>query len=132
LPEILRGADFWLKRINFSGTYITKVGYKTPETVKASRYAADNLRYQFNVNIEHKIVSKLSHSFNVRYFERFTLVKDFEEFYKGTIIDSRLAWTDTFGRIYLQANNLLSKKYVESNGITMPLRWVSLGFDAKF
>jgi vitamin B12 transporter len=127
----LRGSDFWLKRINVSGTYITKVSYTTSETVVASRYAADNLRYQFNVNIEHAIVSKLSHSFNVRYFERFNLVKGYEEFYKGTIIDSRLAWTDSWGRVFLQANNLLSKKYVESNGITMPLRWMSLGLEFK-
>jgi vitamin B12 transporter len=132
LSEILRGSDFWLKRVNVSGTYITKVGYERPETILLSRYAADNLRYQFNINIEHAIVSKLTHSFNVRYFERFTLAKDFEDFNKGTIIDSRLAWTDSFGRIFLQANNLFSKKYVETNGITMPLRWVSVGLELKF
>jgi vitamin B12 transporter len=132
LPEILRGSDFWLKRVNVSGTYITKVGYEKPETILASRYAADNLRYQFSVNVEHAIVSKLTHSFNVRYFERFTLAKGFEDFNQGTIIDTRLAWADTFGRVFLQANNLLSKKYVETNGITMPLRWVSLGLELKF
>jgi vitamin B12 transporter len=132
LPEILRGSDFWLKRVNVSATYITKVGYEKPETILLSRYAADNLRYQLNVNIEHAIVSKLTHSFNIRYFERFTLAKGFEDFNKGIIIDTRLAWTDSFGRIFLQANNLLSKKYVETNGITMPLRWVSLGLELKF
>jgi vitamin B12 transporter len=131
-PSGLRGPDFWLKRASISGTYITKVGYEKPETILLSRYAADNLRYQFNINIEHAIVSKLTHSFNVRYFERFTLAKGFEEFNQGTIVDSRLAWTDSWGRVFLQANNLLSKKYVETNGITMPLRWVSLGLELKF
>ena len=132
LPEILRGSNFWLKRINVSGTYITKVGYERPENILLSRYAADNLRYQFNVNVEHAIVSKLTHSFNIRYFERFTLAKGFEAFNQGTIVDTRLAWTDSWGRVFLQANNLLSKKYVETNGITMPLRWVSLGLELKF
>jgi vitamin B12 transporter len=131
LPEILRGSDFWLKRASISGTYITKVGYEKPENILLSRYAADNLRYQFNINVEHAIVSKLTHSFNVRYFERFTLAKGFEEFNQGIIVDSRLAWTDSWGRIFLQANNLLSKKYVETNGITMPLRWVSLGLELR-
>jgi hypothetical protein len=131
LPKILRGSDFWLKRVNVSATYITKVGYEKPETILLSRYAADNLRYQLNVNIEHAIVSKLTHSFNLRYFERFTLAKGFEDFNKGIIIDTRLAWTDSFGRIFLQVNNFLSKKYVETNGITMPLRWVSLGLELK-
>jgi vitamin B12 transporter len=131
LPEILRGADFWLKRASISGTYITKVGYERPENILLSRYAADNLRYQFNINVEHAIVSKLTHSFNVRYFERFTLAKGFEEFNQGTIVDSRLAWTDSWGRVFLQANNLLSRKYVETNGITMPLRWVSLGLELR-
>jgi vitamin B12 transporter len=131
-PSGLRGSGFWLKRASISGTYITKVGYEKPETILLSRYAADNLRYQFNINVEHSIVSKLTHSFNIRYFERFTLAKGFEEFNQGTIVDSRLAWTDSWGRVFLQANNLLSKKYVETNGITMPLRWVSLGLELKF
>ncbi len=129
MPTIGRGEDFWLKRVNISATYINKVNYITPETVKFSRYAADNLRYQANINITHALFGKLTHSFNTRYFERFILVKNYETYYKGVIADSRLMWTERWGRVFVQGNNLFNKKYVESNGITMPRRWFSVGFD---
>ena len=132
LPTILRGSDFWLKRLNVSATYLTTVKSTTPDSIKLSRYAADNLHFQANLNVEHAIFGKLTHSFNVRYFERFTIPVGNDDFYKGIIIDTRLTWTESFGRFYLQCNNLLSKKYVESNGITMPAKWVSLGLDATF
>jgi vitamin B12 transporter len=132
LPSILRGGDYWLQRIGLSVTYLSKIVNKQPVEVKASRYAADQLKYQVNFSIQSKIVGNLSHSLNIRYFERLTLPKGYEQYYKGFLTDWRLMWSESNYRLYLQVNNLFNKKYVESNGITMPRRWMSIGIDTQF
>jgi vitamin B12 transporter len=132
MPTLLRGGDYWLEKIGFSMTYISKVAYKKPIEVKASRYALDQLKYQINLTVESKIVGHLSQSFHLRYFERLTLPKGFEEFYKGYLADWRLMWTKPNYRLVAQVNNLFNKKYVESNGITMPRRWFSVGIETQF
>lgn len=132
MPAILRGGDYWLEKVSLSMTYISKIDYKQAAEVKASRYALDQLKYQVNLTVQNKIISRLSHSFNTRYFERFTLPSGYETYYKGFITDWRLMWTDSHFRLYAQVNNLFNKKYVESNGITMPQRWLSIGIDTYF
>lgn len=132
LPTILRGGDFWLQRVSLSATYLSKVAYNKGSEVKASRYAADQLKWQANVGLQTKIVGRLSQSINVRYFERIVLPKGYEDFYKGFLTDWRLTWTDKYFTIIAQANNIFNKKYVETNGITMPRRWLSIGLETQF
>lgn len=132
IPAVTRGDDYWLERIALSVTYISKADYRQPAEVKASRYALDQLKYQVNLSVESKIVRPLSQAFNLRYFERMTLPEGFERFYKGYIADWRLMWTTSNYRLLAQVNNLFNKKYVESNGITMPRRWFSVGVETQF
>jgi vitamin B12 transporter len=131
LPTILWGGDFWLQRISFSTTYLSKVAYGKSNEVKVSRYAADQLKWQANFSVQSKIFSRLSQSINIRYFERIVLPKGYEEQYKGFLTDWRLTWSEKHFRVIAQANNIFNKKYVESNGITMPRRWISIGLETQ-
>ena len=124
--------DHFIQKINLSGTFLYQVKYKTPQEVVLSRYAADNLRYQFSLNTDFRLWSKMGLSLNTRYFERFTLVKNYESYYKGIVADSRIYWRENKFLVYFQTNNLTDKKYVESNGITMPGRWMAIGMNVRF
>ena len=121
----------FVQKINISGTYLYSVKYKTPQDVVLSRYAADNLRYQLSLNADFRLWSKMGFSLNTRYFERFTLIKNYESYYKGLVADTRIYWKENKMMLYVQVNNLTDKKYVESNGITMPGRWIAIGANIK-
>ncbi|NJN34157.1 MAG: TonB-dependent receptor [Saprospiraceae bacterium] len=133
-PRLVLGLDdfFPIKKLNFGATYLPKIDYKTPSDRQLSRYAADQLRWQINFSTDFEVAKKFIPTLNVRYFERFTLPKGFDSAYKGFLTDVRLAWAEKNWRVFGQVNNLFNKKYTESNGITMPRRWFSVGLRRRF
>jgi vitamin B12 transporter len=120
-----------IQKIKLSFTYLTKIDYNKGQNIALSRYAADQLRSQINFSAQTKIYSHLSQGFNARYFERYTLPVGFEGFYKGVVADYKLLWSAKNYVINLQVNNILDKKYTESNGITMPGRWLTSGVEFR-
>jgi vitamin B12 transporter len=116
-----------IKFITLGTTIITNVDYVQAAEVKLSRYAADQLRYQVNGAINVEIAKNLNQTINARWFERYTLPKGFEQYYRGLLLDYKVQYNINSLEVHLQLNNILNKKYTESNGITMPGFWVSSG-----
>jgi vitamin B12 transporter len=113
--------------INFSSTYIPTVNYKKDLVYPLSRYASDLLRYQANLGVNATLLHHVGQSVNLRYFERYVLPKSYESNYSGWLLDYKASYKIKQGEFSLQVNNLTNKKYTESNGITMPGRWVMVG-----
>ncbi len=123
--------DF-IQKVSFGATFITKVDYNKGQNVGLSRYAADQLKSQLNANVQTKIYGNFSNSLNARYFERQTKPIGAEQYYEGILLDYKLLFNTNNFNVSASINNILDKKYAESNGITMPGRWFTLGIEYKY
>ncbi len=119
------GADFFIKRVSLSYSYIN--AEQQDLDVVASRYVLDNLRHQLTLGLEWKIVANLHNSIRFRYADRVT-----EAIGDYTLLDSRLSWLGKVASIYVEGTNILDTEYKETNLVTMPGRWLRAGINFKF
>ncbi len=113
-----------LSHLKFFYTYVQAELIDT-EQATFSRYALDNLRHQAMVQLDGRIIDKLSYSLTGRYLDRVSLDN-------YILVDAQLQYCWKKGKIWLQLNNLLNEKYTETSGIPMPGRWFNGGMSVKF
>ena len=101
-----------------------------------SLYALDYLRLKAYAHLELKLFKRLSLSLQYCFQQRDgeyvvsemkhsdAVVKAFEPV---QLIDARLQWTHNHGRLYLDANNLLNKAYMDRGNVLQPGLWMRLG-----
>ena len=90
-----------------------------------SRYALENLKHQVIGGLSVNLFSNLHYSIFARYNDRVTM-DDY------TVVDTKLSWqTDQF-TAYIKANNLTDEKYLETNLVEMPGRWILGGVQWRF
>ena len=96
-----------------------------------SKYALDYLRHKLTLSLEHKIVSKLSATWKCNYADRegsyADINKVIQPFKPYTLLETRFSWTDKKYSLYLDANNLLDKKYEDYGGLVQPGRNFTIG-----
>lgn len=119
--SVLPFGNDWL-RINSNFTYID--ADKGGDAV-ISRYAFENLLYQVTESFTWKYVPQLFHSVNFRYNDRANM----PDYY---VFDTRLNWVGKKANVFLDVTNVLDETYKETNLVTMPGRWIKLGFSYKF
>ncbi len=90
-----------------------------------SRYALENLKHQVIGGMSINIFSKLHYSIFARYNDRVTM-DDY------TVLDTKLTWQSDRFTAYLKANNLTDEKYLETNLVEMPGRWILGGVQWRF
>ena len=122
-PRILLGENNFLQNVQIG---FTSIDSEIPDTdVEFSRYVLENLNSQLTASIQHKIFSKLHHTFQFRRLDRVSM-DDY------TLLDSRLSWQENKWSIYLNANNILDTKYFETNLVEMPGTWIYGGVKIRF
>ena len=90
-----------------------------------SRYVLENLVHQVISGIDHKIVWKIYHHFQVRFNQR-------EKESAYWILDSRIYWDNDKGSsLFIEATNLADTQYTEVM-TPMPGRWFRAGFSHRF
>lgn len=101
-----------------------------------SLYTLDYLRLKAYAHLELKLFKRLSLSLQYCFQQRDgeyvvpemkhsdAVVKAFEPV---QLIDARLQWTHNHGRLYLDANNLLNKAYMDRGNVLQPGLWMRLG-----
>jgi len=109
--------------------------------VYKSVYAMEYLRNQLNVSLEHRIWSRLSANWQLRWRDREGAYIKYEDAVStGTLVsyspyatlDLKLQWTDSRYRLWVEGTNLTNHTYYDLGNIPQPGIVVLAGFGVKF
>ena len=97
-----------------------------------SQYSLEYLRHKVTAQLQMPIVALLNLTVNYRWQDRMGSYTDtngqIQSYHPYSIVDCRLAWdADTYS-LYMEANNLFSKKYVDYGNVPQPGTWLMAGF----
>ncbi|HCY40070.1 MAG TPA: vitamin B12 receptor [Prolixibacteraceae bacterium] len=126
--------DFFPEKVWKKPVFITKLGvnYSYSELNKNdynvfSYYVLDNLKQKLDIELNHKIWSKLKGSWRVSYQDRNGMRTQAEPYEPFWLVNTRIMWKTPSTEIYLLAANLLDTKYFDFGTIEQPGRWISIG-----
>ena len=119
----------------FSNPFITlvKAGYayihqshKTEHEIYRSLYALEYLRHKATLEIDHRIWSKLTAAWFVRWQERMNHYTPY------TKIDARVQWDGGNYKLFVKADNITSHRYYDLGGVQQPGIWIMAGGSMRF
>lgn len=105
-----------------------------------SLYADDYLRHKFTASLQHKIVSHLSATWQLRYqkrmgayqvYDHLTPTAELRAYTPYTTLDLRLAWDAPHYQLYVQGHNLTNRRYQDLGNIPQPGLWIMAGARIK-
>ena len=112
-----------------SYSYIDQDKEQEPNIV--SQYALEYLRHKFVVNAQLPLWKQLSLGINFRWQDRVGQYTDFDgvvqDYRPYALVDARLSWQQHKYLVYLEANNLFDKDYVDFGHVEEPGRWLIMG-----
>ena len=104
---------------------------KEQEAYIVSQYALEYLRHKLVANAQVPIIYKLSLGVNFRWQDRVGQYTDFDgivhDYQPYALVDTRLTWKEPKWKVYLEANNLFDKDYVDFGHVEEPGRWLIAG-----
>ena len=116
------------------GSFVTRIkaGYArihqrhtTEQPVYRSLYALEYLRHKATFQLDHRIWSRLSASWAVRWQER---MNHYEPYTK---VDCKLQWTAPTYSLYVKADNITNHRYYDLGGVRQPGLWIMAGGSVK-
>ena len=119
------GASRWI----VSYSYINQDKEQEPNIV--SQYALEYLRHKLVANTQLPLWKQLSLGINFRWQDRVGQYTDFDgivqDYRPYALVDARLSWQQPKYQVYLEANNLFDKDYVDFGHVEEPGRWLIMG-----
>lgn len=139
-PRYLTKSNFSVKNISIGYTYIDA---EVPELETGlSRYVLENLNHQFSLGLDFQLISKLNLGFRYRFVDRVSeddnpdntivLGDGLNRLDGYSVMDGKITWQEKNYSIYIAANNLGNTKYLETNLVEMPGRWIYGGVKLRF
>ena len=122
MNELLPGS--FVTRIKAGYAYIHQK-HDTERRVYGSLYALEYLRHKATFQLDHRIFSRLSASWAVRWQERMNNYSPY------TKVDLKIQWTAPAYNIYVKADNLTAHRYYDLGGVRQPGLWVMAGASLK-
>ncbi len=119
----------------FANPFITlvKAGYayihqshNTEHEIYRSLYALEYLRHKATLEIDHRIWSKLTAAWFVRWQERMNHYTPY------TKIDARVQWDGGNYKLFVKADNITSHRYYDLGGVLQPGVWIMAGGSVRF
>ena len=105
---------------------------KQQEANLVSQYALEYLRHKLVAKAQMQITKRLSLGVNLRWQDRVGSYTDFDgmshDYEPYALIDTRLTWTQTKWKAFLEANNLFDTSYRDYGLVEQPGRWLIAGF----
>lgn len=96
-----------------------------------SRYVLEFLRHKIVAGMQLHVWNKLNMTLAYRFVDRtgsYTDVQGRVQTYRPySIVDARMSWNDARYKLYVEANNLSGKKYVDVGNVPQPGAWVTAG-----
>ncbi len=114
----------------FPSSFVTriKLGYafihqrhETDRDIYGSLYALEYLRHKVTLQLDHRIWSRLSASWAVRWQERMNNYTPY------TKVDVKLQWTAPRYTLYVKADNITCHRYYDLGNVLQPGLWVMAG-----
>ena len=128
-------AKFRIKRSYFRVSYSFINQEKEQEANIVSQYALEYLRHKLIANAQVPLFARLTLGANFRWQDRVGQYTDFNgiahDYKPYALVDARLTWQDAKYKLYLEANNLLDKDYVDYGHVEQPGRWLIAGFSIQ-
>ena len=122
MTELLPGLPF--TRIKAGYAYIHQ-SHDTERPVYGSLYALEYLRHKATLQVDHRIWSRLTASWAVRWQERMNNYSPY------TKVDLKLQWTAPAYSIYVRADNLTAHRYYDLGSVLQPGLWVMAGASVR-
>ncbi len=149
-PELLH-KDTWLRTLSVGYTYIHQKRHDDTPIFK-SNYAMEYLRHKLVATLNHRIWSKLSATWSVRWQDRMgsyvrysgTYVDPATGYLRGestgqlvdyspyATLDLKLQWTASVYQVFVQGTNITNHKYYDLGNVQQPGIWVMAGARVKF
>lgn len=123
-----------LKSFNISYTYLDQ-DQKEVDGIQ-SMYALEYLRHKLTGNLQLHIWKALNLGINYRFQDRMGSYTDVNgntcDYEPYSIVDARLSWSMPKYTLYVEANNLFDKTYVDYGNIPQPGTWIMAGASVEF
>lgn len=120
LPELTGNDRFFLRHIKVGYAYIHQ-NHETNRPIFKSLYALEYLRHKFVAQIHHRIWSRLSASWAVRWQQR---MNGYHPYAK---VDGKLMWQAPSYTLYVKADNITAHRYYDIGGVRQPGLWLMAG-----
>ena len=105
---------------------------KQQEANLVSQYALEYLRHKLVAKAQWQLTKRLSLGVNLRWQDRVGAYTDFDgqvhDYEPYTLVDTKLTWTQTKWKAYVETNNLFDTSYRDYGMVTQPGRWLTAGF----
>ena len=122
-----------LKSFNASYNYLFQD--KDIDSSVESKYSLEYLRHKLVANLQLNIVSRLDLGINFRWQGRRGIYTDFDgtvkEYSPYSVVDARLSWTAPKYKLYLEANNIFDKNYIDYGCVPQPGTWLIAGLSVE-
>ena len=126
LGEIFKGQQSML---NIDYCYLHQ--QKDTPSYLQSQYALEYLRHKLCVSWQQHLLAKLDLTMKYRFQERMGSYTNINgeicDYHPYSVINGRLSWNADTYSIYMEANNLLSKRYVDYGNVQQPGCWFVMG-----
>ena len=105
---------------------------KQQEANLVSQYALEYLRHKLVAMAQWQLTKRLLLGVNLRWQDRVGAYTDFDgqvhDYEPYTLVDTKLMWTQTKWKAYVETNNLFDTSYRDYGMVTQPGRWITTGF----
>ena len=105
---------------------------KEQEADIVSQYALEYLRHKLVAYALFPLWKQLTLGVNFRWQDRVGQYTDFDgvvhDYQPYALVDTRLTWAEPKWKVYVEANNLFDKDYVDFGHVEEPGRWLIAGF----
>ena len=122
-----------LKSFNASYNYLFQD--KDIDSSVESKYSLEYLRHKLVANLQFNIASCLDLGINFRWQDRRGIYTDFDgtvkEYSPYSVVDARLSWTAPKYKLYLEANNIFDKNYIDYGCVPQPGTWLIAGLSVE-
>ncbi|MBE6269384.1 MAG: TonB-dependent receptor [Prevotella ruminicola] len=129
----LMPAQSVLKKLNVAYSYIDQDKVETDGI--QSQYTLEYLRHKLVASLQTHLWQHLDMDLYYRLQDRTGTytnadgqIKDYEPY---GVVDARLSWNAPTYKLYVEANNLLDKKYVDYGNVEQPGHWLIAGINIK-
>ena len=120
--EWMEGA--WVTAVRAGYAFIHQ-SHSTDRQIYGSLYALEYLRHKATLTVDHRIWSRLTATWAVRWQERMNHYSPY------TKIDLKLQWTAPNYSLYVKADNLTNHRYYDLGAVRQPGLWIMAGGKAN-
>lgn len=122
-----------LRSFNIAYSYIDQD--KELEKNLQSQYALEYLRHKLVAGLDLHIIGNLAMRVNYRFQDRTGTYTDvsgnIQDYAPYSVFDARLSWNAIHYNIYVEANNIFDKGYVDYGNVQQPGTWITCGINWK-